>query len=93
VNEEERKKTVMELYPKFKEDIKSVLVEYGRTISSLEENEMILLKIKTTKCEGCGIPKSLEVSVKKSVLTQFDQRKISLDEALKAVKTKESSID
>jgi hypothetical protein len=86
VDADERKKTIEELYPVFEEELKEVLVEYGRTIKSVDDDEVIMIKIKSTRCKDCSIPESLELTVKKSILSQFDQRKISLDEAKRSVK-------
>jgi hypothetical protein len=86
VNADERQETIEELFPIFEEELKGVLIEYGRTIKSIDDDEVILMKVKSTRCKGCSIPTSIELSVKKSVLSQFDQRKISLEEAKKSVK-------
>ena len=90
VSSEERKEAIEELYPKFESDIKSFIIDYGRTIRSLEEDDMLLLKIKMTKCEDCTIPKSIDVSVKMSVLKQFDQQKISRDKAVASIEIKKN---
>lgn len=90
VTTEERKKAIEELYPKFEDDLKSFLIDYGRTIRSLGDDEMLLLKIGMTKCEECAIPKSIDVSVKMSVLKQYDQQKISRDKALAAIEIKKN---
>jgi hypothetical protein len=90
VSSEERKSAIEELYPKFENDIKSFIIDYGRTIRSLEDNDMLLLKIIMTKCEDCTIPKSIDVSVKMSVLKQFDQQKISRDKAMTSIEIKKN---
>jgi hypothetical protein len=90
VSSEERKAAIEELYPKFENDIKAFIIDYGRTIRSLEDKDMLLLKIYMTKCEDCAIPKSIDVSVKISVLKQFDQQKLSRDKALAAIEIKKN---
>ena len=90
VSSEERKEAIEELYPKFETDIKSFIIDYGRTIRSLQEDDMLLLKIKMTKCEDCTIPKTIDVSVKMSVLKQFDQQKIPRDKALASIEIKKN---
>ena len=90
VSPEERKDAIEELYPKFESDIKSFIIDYGRTIRSLQEDEMLLLKIKMTRCEDCTIPKTIDVSVKMSVLKQFDQQKISREKALASIEIKKN---
>ena len=90
VSSEERKAKIEELYPKFENDLKSFIIDYGRTIRSLGDDDMLLLKIGLTKCEECAIPKSIDVSVKMSVLKQFDQQKISREKALAAIEIKKN---
>lgn len=91
VNSEERKKTIESLYPKFVNDIKNFIIDYGRTIRSLSGNDILMLKIRLTRCEECSIPKSIDVSVKMSVLNQYDQQKITRDKALNAIEVKENN--
>ena len=90
VSSGERKEKIEELYPQFESDLKSFIIDYGRTIRSLEDDDMLLLKIKMTKCEECSIPKSIDVSVKMSVLKQFDQQKLSRDKAMAAIEIKKN---
>jgi hypothetical protein len=71
LSEEERNKKVTELYPTFEKELKENILEYGRTIKSLKPEEVLVFNVKLTKCKGCGIPATLEVSVKASVLTQY----------------------
>ena len=79
-----------ELYPKFKEDVKSFMLDYGRTIRSLNDNETVLLDIKIDACRDCNVPESMEVSTKMSVLKQYDQQKISREKAMDQIEIKES---
>jgi len=77
-----RDKKVKELYPQFEKDIKEDILEYGRTVKSLKPEESLIFNIKVTKCAGCGIPSSLEISVKSSVLNDYSSGKLSKDAAL-----------
>ena len=77
------------LYAKFKEDLKAFMLDYGRTIRSLKDDDTISLKIKLSSCRDCKIPKSMEVSTKMSVLKQYDQQKLSRDKALARIEIKE----
>lgn len=88
LNLQERNKKVEEMYPEFEKELKNFIVDYGRTIRSLGDNENLILKVSLTRCEGCSMPKSLEVTVKASVLSQYDQQKISRDKALAAINVK-----
>jgi hypothetical protein len=89
VSPEERKEKIETLYPKFLTDLRNFVIDYGRTIRSVPEGEKLLLKVKLTKCEGCKIPKSLELSVPMSTLRQFDQQKLSREKAVAAIEIKE----
>lgn len=71
-----RDKKVADLYPEFERDLKENILEYGRTIKSLKENEVLVFNVALTKCAGCKIPGTLELSLKSSVLTDFGSGKM-----------------
>lgn len=71
LDQEARDRKVTELYPEFERDIKDNMLEYGRTLKSLNDDEVLVLNISMTRCTGCGIPGTLEVSIKSSVLKAF----------------------
>ena len=68
--------------------MKKNLIEYGRTISSLEDDESVVIKAKLTTCDGCGIPESVEISVKSSVLKDYSSGKTTLSAAISKVTLK-----
>lgn len=82
VDQAARDKKVKELYPAFEKDMKENIVEYGRTVKSLGDNESLVFNVKLTKCEGCGIPSSLELSVKGSVLKDYASGKVTKEAAI-----------
>lgn len=82
LDQEARDKKVVEMYPAFEEDVKENILEYGRTIKSLKEGEALIFNISLTKCAGCGIPSTLELSIKSSVLKDFGAGKIDKNTAL-----------
>lgn len=86
ISREEGLKKVEEAYPKFEKAILNAMVEYGRTIRSLKEEENLMIKVQLTECKGCNMPESIDLAVKKSVLTQFDRGQLSLENAVKGVK-------
>jgi hypothetical protein len=86
-----RDKKVTELYPQFEKDIKEDILEYGRTVKSLKPEESLIFDIRLTKCDGCGIPSSLEISVKASVLNDYSSGKLSKDAALAKLSVKKGS--
>ena len=75
VDQETKDKKVKELYPKFEQDLKDNILEYGRTVKSLKDDEVLVFQVTLTKCAGCGIPSTLELSVKGSVLKDFNSGK------------------
>jgi hypothetical protein len=86
-----RDKKVKELYPQFEKDIKEDILEYGRTVKSLNPEESLIFNIKLTRCDGCDIPSSLEVSVKAAVLKDYASGKLSKDAALSKFSTKKGA--
>lgn len=83
LDQESRDKKVTELYPAFEAELKENILEYGRTVKSLNDNESLIFNISLTKCQGCGIPASLELGIKASVLKEFGTGKIDKSAAMK----------
>ncbi len=76
VDQETKDQKVKELYPRFEQEFKENMLEYGRTLKSLQEDEVLVFQVTLTKCEGCGIPSTIELSIKGSVLKDFNAGKI-----------------
>ncbi len=84
---EERNKKVQDLLPEFEKGFKENMVNYGRSIKSLDANELLIFEVKLTQCKECpDFPKALKFSVKKSVLDDFNSGKISEAQAVQQVK-------
>lgn len=77
-----RDKKVAELYPEFEQDVKDNILEYGRTVKNLADDEVLVFNISLTKCTGCGIPATLEISIPASVLKDFGAGKITKSDAM-----------
>ena len=90
LSQEERDKKVEAMYPEFERVFKENLVDYGRTIRSLKSDDMVLFKIKLTECRGCDMPDAIEVSIKASVLNDFNTGKINRDKAIAAINVKKN---
>jgi hypothetical protein len=88
VDQVTRDKTIVELYPKFAEELKANILEYGRTLKSLKDEEVLVFQVKLTRCLGCKIPSSLEYTVKGSVLKDFNAGKIDKNAAFTKFGTK-----
>ncbi len=82
IDQATRDKTVKELYPKFEQDLKDNILEYGRTLKSLKDEEVLVFQVKMTRCVGCKIPSSLEYTIKSAVLKDFNSGKINKNAAL-----------
>jgi hypothetical protein len=82
VDQATRDKKVKELYPGFESELKENILEYGRTLKSLKDNEQLVFNVTLTKCKGCGIPSDIEVSVQNSVLKDYSSGKLEKNSAL-----------
>lgn len=82
VDKATRDKKVTELYPKFEQELKENILEYGRTVRSLGDEEILLFNVSLTKCKGCGIPSTVEVSIKNSVLKDFAAGRVDKSAAM-----------
>lgn len=88
VDQETRDKKVVELYPQFEKEMKDNILDYGRTLKSLGDNEMLVFNVRMTRCEQCGIPSTLELSVKNTVLKDLGAGKITKDAAMGKINVK-----
>jgi hypothetical protein len=92
VDPELRDKKAKELYPKFEQELKVNMLEYGRTLKSLGNDESLIFNVTLTRCAGCGIPATLEISVKASVLKDFSAGKLDQSAALNKFQIKKGMI-
>ena len=92
VDQATRDKTIKELYPKFEQDLKDNILEYGRTLKSLKDEEVLVFQVKLTRCAGCGIPSSLECTIKSSVLKDLNTNKINKTAALGKFEVKKGAV-
>ena len=91
LDQEARDKKVAELYPAFEEDVMNNILEYGRTVKSLKDDESLIFNIALTRCKGCGIPSTLELSVKSSVLKDFGAGRLDKKTALARINVKKGA--
>jgi len=91
LSQAERDAKVKELYPQFEKDLKADILEYGRTVKSLQPNELLVFDVKVTKCEACNIPASVEISIKADVLKEYAIGKLTKEAALAKVIVKKGS--
>ncbi len=91
LTQEERDKKVKELYPVFESELKENVLDYGRTLKSLKDTEQLIVDVTVTKCKGCGIPATLEVAVKASVLKDYSSGKLDKNAALSKIEVKKGA--
>jgi hypothetical protein len=91
IDQKTRDEKVKELYPLFAKSIKEDMLEYGRTLKSLKDDENLIFNIKLTRCVGCGIPSSLELTVKNSVLKDYSSGKLSKEAAMQKITEKKGA--
>lgn len=83
-------KKIEESYPDFLETFKQNMIEYGRTVHTLNADELLIFKLDLMNCDDCDIPAAVELSVKNSVLEDYDKNKISIDQAVEKITVKET---
>jgi len=88
VDQETRDKKVKSFIPNLKKNIKEDMLEYGRTVKSLKDEETLMIEINLTRCRHCAIPSTLELSIKNSVLKDYSSGKITKDAALAKIAVK-----
>ncbi|MEO1255221.1 MAG: hypothetical protein AAFY41_10105 [Bacteroidota bacterium] len=89
LSQEERDRKVEAMYPEFKRTFKENILDYGRTVRSLEPEEMLIFKVKLTECKGCKMPEEIEVVVKGKTLQAYDKGSLNRDAGLKQITIKE----
>ncbi len=60
--------------------LKSVILDYGRTLSSLNTGESLMVRIDSDRAPE-GLPKSMTFTVPKSVLNDYDRRSLTKEQA------------
>lgn len=92
VSQVERDKRVKELYPQFESGLKENIVEYGRTLRSLKDDEQLVFNVKLTKCVNCNIPTGLELSIKSSALKDYSSGKASKEATMAKINVKKTGV-
>ena len=57
-------------------------------MKSLKPEEATMFKVALTECEGCDMPKSIEINIKAATLVDYNMGKLSRDAALSQLKVK-----
>lgn len=81
---QELEENVAAAYSKLVSNIKEYIVDYGRTLSSIDSDQFLLLSINIGG-RFDNIPGRLDIQIKKSVLEQLDRGSVSRENALDQV--------
>ncbi|HEY4655762.1 MAG TPA: hypothetical protein VIH22_14670 [Cyclobacteriaceae bacterium] len=88
IDQQQRDAKVKELYPKFEEELKENIIEYGRTLKSLDGDEQLIFNVSITQCEQCHIPSTLELAIPGSVLKSYNDGKTDKNAAIAKISLK-----
>lgn len=86
LSREERDQKVKELYPRFLRELKQNIIDYGKTIKSLEADESILFQIRLSECGSCDLPEEINVIIKNQTLMDLATGKINEDQAIAQIR-------
>ncbi|MEM9895161.1 MAG: hypothetical protein AAF789_02215 [Bacteroidota bacterium] len=86
LTKEERDEIVNDMYSSFEQTFKENVLDYGRTVKSLKENEKLIFKVKLTECNSCEMPDEIEVMIDAKTLMAYDKGTLSRSKALGMVK-------
>lgn len=67
-------------YANLETQLKSVILDYGRTLGSLGAGETLMVRIDSDRAPE-GLPKSMTFTVAKSVLNDYDRRALTKEQA------------
>lgn len=91
VDQVTKDKKVKEMYPRFEADLKDNILEYGRTLKSLKDDEVLVFQITNAKCDGCAIPSTLEITLKGGALKDYSSGKADKASTLTKISIKKGT--
>lgn len=83
--EKNLKQDMIAAFEKLKKDIAQYMVDYGRTISSVDSDQYIFTSINVSSNGINEIPNHIDFQIKKSVLEHYDLGKITREQAIDSV--------
>ena len=84
----QRKEEIMQAYENFLQQLKESIVDYGRTLSSLESDQHILITA-TLRSRLDDIPSRIDLQVQKSTLSAMDRGDMSREQAINQIQVRE----
>jgi hypothetical protein len=91
-DQEKSDQEIREVYPQFEKEFLENILDYGRTLKSLLEEEHLVFHVNLGECPGCGIPEYLEVTIKSAALMEYGEGEIGRDEALEKMSIKKGPL-
>ena len=85
IDQEELEENILKAYDTLRTNIKEYLVDYGRTLMSVDSQKHILTSLEISGIGVNSIPERVDFQIKKSVLEDLDKGRISREEAIKKV--------
>lgn len=85
---EQKKEEVTQAYDRLLTDLKGYLVDYGRTLSSVESNQHVLISV-TLSSKYDEIPERLDLQIQKSDLEAMDSGNLSREQAINQINVRE----
>ena len=84
----------MKAYHQFLKQLKETMIDYGQTLKSVQSGEWVYFSVSLSPIASIdrSLPSMINMEVKKSVLDQVNQGKISRMEAFKKIKEQFISI-
>jgi len=74
----------------FRYELKQYMVDYGRTLRSLEGDEFLIINVEMPACYECDLPANIELKIKREVLNAYETGEMDLEEAMDNIQVKES---
>jgi hypothetical protein len=87
--EEEMKIKIIEAYANMIANVSEYLVDYGRTLNSVESEQHVLISMSVSASRIEEVPQRVDLQIKKSVLENLDRGRISREDAIESVSVTE----
>ena len=87
--EEEMKTKIIEAYANMIANVSEYLVDYGRTLNSVESDQHVLISMSVSASRIEEVPQRVDLQIKKSVLENLDRGRISREDAIESVSVTE----
>ncbi len=88
VNADDFYKGIQAKYQEFESMVKEQLVKYGRTLRSLQPNEVVIINMGLSANKRSGLPNNIQFMIPKSEIDAFTKGNKSLNQVMDAVNMK-----